>query len=122
MMIVLLLCSNRLHGCVQRQKIEVVNSSTSEIKCRGVARLIKSDASATGQSNCGCHAPAGLNNLRRLSAVALEDCDGLPEIIAHEVEHAAGELMIRMALNEVSITGMNAKFGRRQSEDQPTLT
>ncbi len=84
-------------------------------------RLVKPQSAAARQPNRRRDAPTGLHNLGYFRALGLERVylyRGV-QVIAHQVNHAAREFVIRMALDKLAVAGMNAYLRGRKREDEP---
>src|SRR5258708_764444 len=97
-------------------------STPGEVNRGWVASLVEPQASPAGQANgCG-DTPAGLLDFRGCYSLGSERVDGFAQIVAHEIDHASEQLLVRMVLDEFAVPGMNPQFGGRQGKDQPAFS
>ena len=76
---------------------------------------------ATARETDGCpKSPILLLDLCRNDAFGRQGLERGVEVVAHEIEHRAEQLVSRMTLDEALTRGMHGDLGRRQGEDQPS--
>jgi hypothetical protein len=96
-------------------------SGSTEIDCCGVFGLVEANLAAAGKADGGFGAPRLFLDNRAPDFLGLERFDQRWQVVAHQVEHGTEEVTASVRLLGVSVRGMNAGFGGRKREDQPTL-
>ena len=79
----------------------------------GVGWLIEPNLATARYSEGGFPAPWLLGNWGAADVLSLQRMDNCRQVVAHEVEHRAEEVVARMALRIVFLGGMQSGFSRR---------
>ncbi len=83
--------------------------------------LVETNLATAGQGDGGFHSPRFFFDWRAGDIFGLQRFDGALQVVAHQVEDGAKQVTASVKLALVAVGGVNAGFGGRHSEDQPTL-
>jgi hypothetical protein len=86
-----------------------------------MARFIEAQSSSARKADGRGNAPFCLEDFGCHCTLCRERRDGLTQVVAHEVDDSSGKIVVSMALNELTISGVNPEFTGRHREDQPSL-
>src|SRR5690349_2963556 len=85
-------------------------------------RLIQTNFAAAGQAYRRPNAPTLGLDLSAFRVLAFQGCDLRVDVVTHQVQDAAQQLVAGMTLGRVSVGRMEGGFRRRHGENQPAAT
>ena len=86
-----------------------------------MGRLIQANRAATRQGDRSLDAPWGSIHLGATNILRFKRLDQGLEVVAHQVQHRAEQIMAGMALRKLAVQRVYAGFGRWHRENHPAF-
>jgi len=87
-----------------------------------VARLVEPDLATARQADGCLDSPLGLLDLGTRDSLRRQRVSGGLQVVAHEVEDRAEDVVVRVTLDEGTRGGVNAQLGWGEPKDEPSST
>src|SRR5579863_150751 len=103
------------------RKIHHAASGTSKLQSSGMSWLVETQPPSSRQPDRRGDSPPGLNQFGGFGALPLQAFHRRVQVIAHQVNNTARQLVIPMLLDKLAVARMNAHFRERKRKNQPAF-
>src|SRR6266536_634671 len=107
-------------GCAELLPRAAVSSGSADRG--GVGWLVEADLAPAGQPDRGLEPPFCFLDLGAGHPLGFERSHGRPQVVTHEGENAAEEIMLAVALGKGAARGMDPQLRGRKAENEPSAT